>query len=352
MIQQYENKKAILLGNGVNLLDSSQSVSWGGLLNDLKKRFDINVELDNEFKPFPLGFEEMLHQKSGRTPLNTKLKNLKKGIKEIIDSQLVGKRGYNDYHRKLVQLGYDDILTTNYDYALELSTTPDFKINKQGYALNKLESKFSLKRKYGLPGIASKIWHIHGELYDSRNLSVNSAFYHEESIMIGYEHYTAYLEHIQENIKGKKGKRVLDNQSLNYRFNNNSTGSFWTDIFFTHNLDIIGLGLDFSENHLWWLLNHRASLIRNSSLEIEQTNKTFVNNEIKFYYPDKKDDYTIKVNERDALQNFIKKVNIFNKSKAIAEVLKSFNVIPKPIKCISYTDFYKQFIAQKEIKLS
>jgi len=35
MINSHKNKHALLLGNGINLLDSSQSVSWGALLSDI-----------------------------------------------------------------------------------------------------------------------------------------------------------------------------------------------------------------------------------------------------------------------------------------------------------------------------
>jgi len=39
--------------------------SWGELLNEFKLNFDIDVDLENEFKPFPLDFDEILHQKGG-----------------------------------------------------------------------------------------------------------------------------------------------------------------------------------------------------------------------------------------------------------------------------------------------
>ena len=127
---------------------------------------------------------------------------------------------------------------------------------------------------------------------------------------------------------------------------------FWLDILFTHNVDIIGLGLDFSESHLWWLLNYRANMIRKVSDNSDQDRSVIIDNEIKFYYPEKEDDYTIKILEKDAFQKLIKKVNIFKKSKAIADVLKSFKVIPEPIKCNSYEDFYNKFIKLKNIELN
>ena len=59
-------------------------------------------------------------------PFEEKLKELKKKIRGTIEQQLEKKKGYNEYHRKLVDLGYDDILTTNYDYAFQLSADENF----------------------------------------------------------------------------------------------------------------------------------------------------------------------------------------------------------------------------------
>ena len=80
MIESFQNKRALLIGNGVNLLDPSQSYSWGALLQMLKTTYNIKVDLDNVFKPFPLAFDEMLHQKSGSNYFNDKVKTLKRQL--------------------------------------------------------------------------------------------------------------------------------------------------------------------------------------------------------------------------------------------------------------------------------
>lgn len=343
MINSFQNKNALLVGNGINQLDSSQSVSWGVLLNELKEYYGIDVDLDNEFKPFPLGFEELHHNKKGGSSLEKKLKNLKTTIREIIDEQLRGKRGFNEFHRRIMDLEYDDVMTTNYGYGLQKSAYPNFLNEKRKLALNKIEIKFSLKRKYKLPNIDSLIWHIHGELKSSRNITVKSKNYTEKSIMIGYEHYSAYLEKIQENINGKRGKRVSENQSIISRLKTNRNEDFWTDLFFTHNVDIVGFGLDFSENHIWWLLNKRASYIRSNSIN-PSTDDVIINNQINYYYPILDNEGMIDVNQDLTINEIIKKKNSINKSKAIADVLRSFKVIPKPIKSVSYADFYNKFI--------
>jgi hypothetical protein len=340
MIDSYQNKKAMLIGNGLNLLDSSQSFSWGGLLEEIKSDYGISVDLDNIFKPFPLTFDEMQHTKLGGNSLKEKLKTLKKAIRRNIESQLTGKDGFNDYHKKIAQLDYDDILTTNYDYSLEKSISSNFITQKKKYAQNNQERKYSLKRCYKINS-KTKFWHIHGELFDSRKHSLDSKSYAEESIMIGYEHYTEYLEKIQENIKGKSGTQRTDNQSLTIRIKNSKESPFWTDIFFTHNLDIIGQAIDFSENHLWWIFNYRANLIK----EGNSKNGVRINNTIRFFYPILKNGQMIDILALRDINDLIKKRNSVQKSKAIAEVLQAFQVTPISIECDSYTDFYEQLIS-------
>ena len=105
MISSYQNKRALLLGNGINQLDKDQSVSWGALLDGLKSDFDISVGINNTFKPFPLGFEEMLHRKGGNNSFEDKLKALKVGIRERIENQLKNKVGYNEYHAEMMDAG-------------------------------------------------------------------------------------------------------------------------------------------------------------------------------------------------------------------------------------------------------
>lgn len=338
MIESFQNKKAMLIGNGLNRLDSSQSFSWGDLLQKLKDIYNIDVDLDNFFKPFPLAFDEMQHIKSGSNSLSSKLKVLKQSIKSEIEIQLDGKRGFNDYHQKLTSLDYDDILTTNYDYSLEKSIEPNFIIRKRKFAQNKQELKFSLKRCYKFNS-KTKFWHIHGELFDSRNHSSVSKSYPEESIMIGYEHYAHYLEKIQENVKGKSGTQKTDNQSLTVRIRDIKPSIFWTDILFTHNVDIIGQAIDFSENHLWWLFNYRANLIR----EGISKNEVQIDNRIRFFYAKINGDNLIDLN-RLTIDEILWRKNSAQKSKAIGEVLKAFRIEPIGIECNTHKEFYDKLI--------
>ena len=53
----------------------------------------------------------------------------------------------------------------------------------------------------------------------------------------------------------------------------------WIDLFFTHNIHIIGLALDFVESDIWWLLTYRARLLKNKQHKIL--------NKIYYYIPEK-----------------------------------------------------------------
>jgi len=334
----YQGKRALLIGNGINRLDLNQSFSWGDLLDNLKGRHSIDIDLDNVFKPFPLAFDELHYLTHESKSFSEELKILKKNIREEIENLLENKRGFNDYHCKLTSLPYDDILTTNYDYSLERSINNDFLNLKQKSAQNRQERKFSLKRCYKLNN--KRFWHIHGELFDSRTHSEKSNSYPEESIMIGYEHYSHYLQKIQESIKGKSGTQKTDNQSTIIRIRNAKSSPYWTDIFFTHNLDIVGLGLDFSENHLWWIFSHRAKVIREENSKHEVS----INNTIRFFYAKLPDDYSIPIKENLDYNRMIQKHNSYMKSKAIGEMLNAFMIKPTAIECKSYEEFYQILI--------
>jgi hypothetical protein len=64
--------KAFLIGNGINRAISNGVKSWEDLLGNLSKSFSVDVDLSNEFKPFPLSFEEILFRTNGNFDDNLK----------------------------------------------------------------------------------------------------------------------------------------------------------------------------------------------------------------------------------------------------------------------------------------
>lgn len=327
-------KRALLIGNGVNLLDISQSFSWDKLLKEINTTNKTNIDFDNPFKPFPLAFDQLQHSANGDIDIKQHLKYLKVTIQKAFNENIKDKKGYNEYHKQIINKGYDDILTTNYEYSLELSCINDFwKIKKTKLSLNNQEQNHSLKRGYLINKM--RIWHIHGELCDNREHNKSTKTYPEQSILIGYEQYAEYQKIIQDKIKGnntdRKDTLVTRLQKQEY------TSPYWMDILFTHNVDIIGQGLDFCENHLWWLIKQRANMIKTNS-------KLFRNNTIRFFYPAFEIDPNWKINEESDKDEIYKKRNLANKTKAIIDLLAAFNVAAIALNGADYNATYDNFI--------
>jgi hypothetical protein len=255
MSDLYMGKKALLVGNGVNLL--SEKLTWKNLLYKLRKEFDVNVRISND-KAYPLIFEELLFCIRGES-IEGDLKALQVQISEIMQDY-----NPNDYHREIFDLKNTNILTTNYDYAFERVEEKDY----QGPATPGKggEYRYSRKRRNTING--KNIWHIHGEL-NSGYKGLGTTQYPEQSILIGNEHYADYLSLLHENLKPFGG-----NKGLARALNDNP--DIWSRFFFTHDIDIVGFNMDYAEIHLWWLINFRARLKRTGSS---------IRNIIRFNYP-------------------------------------------------------------------
>jgi hypothetical protein len=204
----------LLIGNGINNL-SLPSLSWQDLLGDLIVSINKENVINLEKKPFLHVYEEIYTRALKYTESNENiLKN------KIVDS--TKRIARNNYHDVILDLRFENILTTNYDYNL----SPDVSGSKTK------ETKYSLYRYQEYKD--KKIWHIHGELNNP------------ESIMIGYEHYMGSIHNIQTNQNKKKDEKKKES---------------WVDIFLRDDVYILGLGLDFGEIDLWWLLSYRNRLI-------------------------------------------------------------------------------------------
>lgn len=340
MKESYTGNKALFIGNGINRTESNHGVSWIDLLQRISDTYGIHTDLKNDLKPFPLTFEEMLYAKSGRNNFQNKLRNLKTAISEILAEDANGLIDM-DIHRGIMQSGINEIITTNYDYNLELSVKQNFMNDKLSYSINNQESKHSLYRGYEINGITVR--HIHGELKHNRNVIPTDLYYPEESIMIGFEHYAEYFAKIQSVIKGESGKHTdQEKKSLLVRLRDHQIGKIWTDLFFTHKLIFVGFSLDFSESHLWWLLTQREELKRESNKY-----DVNINNEVIFCIPDMPVDTLIYhvTNETEFEKLYKKKLNM-QKNKGVADVLSSLKVTINPIPCNTYKEFYLRAIEQ------
>jgi hypothetical protein len=225
-----------------------------------------------------------------------------------------------------------DVITSNYDYGFEMSILPNF-LNEDGgkhrLAKNRLEKTKSIFRGYKISvnNRDVNVWHMHGELIDCRKNNNSSIEYPEQSILIGYSHYGKYLSEIRDFVDGKYKNYGYIMRRLNDRDN---IGDSWIDKFFTHDLDIIGLGLGFEEQDLWWLLNYRSEKISSNNKRAYT-----INNRIRFFM--RKHANLLLPGDED----FKEKID-FLKNNAVREVLSSMRVEVEEIEAETWPDFYEK----------
>lgn len=264
----------LLIGNGINNI--SNNISWNDLLKNLVNSINKQDVINLENKPFLHIYEEIYTRaKKYVSTDETTLKNrIVEHMKQI---------NRNEYHQKILDLEFTNILTTNYDYCFSPEVT----------GTRTKETKYSLYRYQESNN--TKIWHIHGELNNS------------ESIMIGYEHYMGSIHNIQANQNKKKDRQKES----------------WVDIFLHDNIYILGLGLDFGEIDLWWILSYRNRLILDKKIL-----------EKKIIYIKSKKINTLNLNEERILSHKEKE------EQAKIEMLKVFGV---EIKEINFNNSYEKF---------
>ena len=247
--------KALLIGNDIN--NATSDYSWSNLLQDLIDYAHLNEPPLMEGKPFPLFYEEIFLNSARQ--YGTK----EKRIKTYIAVKALRLQP-NVIHKKIIELGIPVLLTTNYDLTLEASLKAQPEHIRNAAAIK--ENRYSLFRVNQVED--HRIWHIHGSAV------------HPSSIILGYEHYSGYLQQMRNYmVIGKKGtENQRSEQALARRIKDGTViHNSWIDFFFTHDIHIFGLNLDFVEIHLWWLLTYRARARLNSKLEIKNT--------ITYYYP-------------------------------------------------------------------
>lgn len=249
------NDKVLLIGNGINNIN--QDYRWIDLINNLINYIGASGQIRVDNKPFPMLYEEIFVE----AVKNRKFKE--NDIKNFI-AQEVSHLEPNDIHRQILETGIENILTTNYDLTLEkqfVQTTNTLRNNG-----TVKESTFSLFRHYKIN--KNNFWHIHGDANTSG------------SITLGYEHYSGYLQQMRNYVANGTGTayKIRFDPLVRRLKQKTFSVSSWVDFFFTKDVYIIGLTLDFIEIHLWWLLTFRQRL--------KLIKQAPINNNIVYFYPD------------------------------------------------------------------
>jgi hypothetical protein len=243
----------LFIGNGLNRCENL-GLSWQELLQQITKTFMINYDTNTintlEFERFVF---QILKQQKYPNPLTMIKKDVAKEFMMIVlpETKLL--------HKKFLSLPIKTIITTNYDYVLEClldnkHTMEDVLVTKK----NNTETKYSFNRYYQVKD--KTIYHIHGEAK------------YPNTILLGYEHYVGTAQHAREAMKKPKDSYIKELLL-------NKKDTYWSDLFFTKNIHIIGFSFDYSELELWWLLTYRAHLYYTNTENISNIMK----NRIIFY---------------------------------------------------------------------
>lgn len=243
----------LLIGNDINNISKGQS--WKELLQDIVNFClpEGSVQLDDR-KPFPLLYEEIFLTAIRQAHIN------EADLKTFIAKKTLAIQS-NEIHAEIRSLRPAHILTTNYEFTLEgaMPTTYDGIIT---------ERVFSIFRKYIVDNI--HYWHIHGDCQNP--LSIN----------LGFEHYGGQLQQMRNYVVSGTTYSSPQAPKLSLvrrmHLKENIREDSWLDLFFTKDIHIFGLSLDFVETDLWWLLTYRAR-------QKFQKNTIPVRNALYYYIP-------------------------------------------------------------------
>lgn len=226
----------LLLGNGINRAFSSDS--WDDLLNSIDRRperYDIGDYRCPETLKAILITEDNVDK-----ALRSQKERLGDLGTEKSEKQM-------RLLRRLLSLGFDELLTTNYSYELETAALGQSRVNNRSLArmqahteyVSRCEKNFMLHtfNRVEYEGAEKRIWHIHGEARKP------------DSMILGAYYYGNLLGKIID-LNRRRGRHYsLDGQTPSIRS--------WADAFVLGDVYILGFGFGFAESDMWWLLNRK-----------------------------------------------------------------------------------------------
>lgn len=284
-------EKVLLFGNGLNLLN--QNLSWKTLLSNVQVKDEagltVHDSLDLVDVPYPLQYDYLLLSSDFRKRVHD-VKDSTGWKKVIEDRQFALKKAIcdelkafspNAIYRQLASLSFDAYLTTNYDHVLDETLNAMSFLSVVG---DKSEMNYNIRRKRCLLKGSDKktIYPIHGDMDNPR------------SIVIGYNHYCGTVAKISDYLKGNykwkigKGTELKIPRMLDRLQNGDDQFYSWIDYIFMSDVYIVGLGFDYSEIDLWWLLDRRQRMVRGDGVMKQNKIVYFVTKDPKELSPQEK----------------------------------------------------------------
>lgn len=286
-------KQTLLIGNGISKLLNPIDLDWKSVLSETLSPNNklLGASNNQELVPYTHMYEDILlndkykHNFNGSDDLTELKSNIKNHLMGVLSKSQ--NSDFDDITKQLIELNVDNILTTNYEYTL------DKVLIENGFSTQKTRQQtiYSTRRKYhynNSDGRELDLWYIHGELN------------YIKSIMLGYDHYCGSLTKISDYIKnGKLSDNERDNSTsllqedkdvhhivkkcYLHQSGINVDCATWMDTFFFSDVHILGLGLDFQEIDLWWLLNKRYRYIKTAYALPSQYQNLIISNNIYYY---------------------------------------------------------------------
>ena len=229
----------LLLGNGICRTFGGEN--WGKLIRSMHTNPRIGADSETLGKvPFPLRIilatDDCVDANIGKHG------QLFCGVEDIDEMR--------SPVEALLDIGFDDILTTNYSYELERVIDPAVardgrqrkRIARHTAGSGVCESRYLIHtyNELSYRGRQQRIWHIHGE---ARNPA---------SIILGHYYYGKLLGMYQKHLDERKNEQFKRQQE-----GRPPVMTSWIDGFIMGDIYILGFGYDLSEMDLWWLLNRK-----------------------------------------------------------------------------------------------
>lgn len=255
-----KRETSLLFGNSLNRL-SDHPVSWEALLESIKgSRPFVSKHLPNT-----MIYERAVLEKP---MVGDDVRDIEAQVKKQI-AELMKKMPTNDFYGQLLDLGFSNYLTTNYDYAFKNAI-----LSRNGYSEQDRSSEdvYSVRRRteiWNKGKEVCKIWNFHGE--------VN----YPTTIMLGLDHYCGSVGKVDAYVKGnykfQQDKKEVTVSSIMDKLSGKAPwdGHSWVELMFKSDVHIIGLSLDYSEIDLWWILNRRARIMKSVKKDFGLSNEVF-----------------------------------------------------------------------------
>jgi hypothetical protein len=286
---------SLLLGNGINRIALQKD--WKEILRELASQFDAEELIQHlDSKPLSMFIEELC-ARSGQP-----FRKAEHSVK-VAFAGLLKQISPIDAHEHICS-PFKVIMTTNYDFTIEET----FAGPMHQPAFLAPESRYSLFRRHNAAG--RDVWHVHGDVA------------RPSSMVLGFDHYAGSLQKIRnyvtDGIEVKKIPYRVHSpvKGGNLDFHLNGGIHSWIDFFLRDHVHIVGLGMDFTEIDLWWLLLHKRR-------RAHQTGRVF------FY------------------QMFVEPI----KESPVMSLLRSLNVEVVPVQASSWADCYMIAVGEIEKRI-